>query len=113
MSPVTNVANGFGYIIVVNATVPEKTVQELIAVSKSRSKPLAFGFSGVGNPQHIAGEPLNDKVKIQLLHLQSKGGAGSDGIAWRDEVQLMLMPPTLAPQHLTSYKLHVLACTTA
>jgi tripartite-type tricarboxylate transporter receptor subunit TctC len=113
-TPVTNVATGLGYVIVANAGLAARNVKELIALSRSSARPLAYGTSGVGNPQHLAGELFNDKAGTQLLHVPFKGAAQAmTGLLGGDEVQLMFMPPTSALPHVKSGKLRVLAYTAA
>ena len=47
------------HILIVNTSLPAKSVQELIALAKARAdKPLTFGSSGHGNSDHMAGEML-------------------------------------------------------
>ncbi|MGH8617317.1 MAG: tripartite tricarboxylate transporter substrate binding protein [Burkholderiales bacterium] len=113
-APVTNVAIGLGYVIVANSAVPARTVKELIALAKSAAKPLAYGSSGVGNPQHLAGELFNLRAGTSMLHVPYKGAAQSmTALLGGDEVQLMFMPPTSALPHVKSGRLRVLAYTAA
>ena len=112
-APVTNVAIGLGYVIVVNASVAAKTVKELIALSRNPEKPLGYGTSGVGNPQHIAGELFNVRAGTTLMHVPYKGAAQAMIALLGGEVQAMFMPPTSALPHIKSGKLRVLAYTAA
>ena len=59
--------------IVVHASVPAKTVKELIALSKKT--PLPFGSSGTGSTQHLAGEWLKRNAGINFIHVPYKGAA--------------------------------------
>jgi tripartite-type tricarboxylate transporter receptor subunit TctC len=70
--PVTNVALGNGYLMVVNASVPAKSVKELIALGKQ--KPLRYSTAGVGNGQHLAGALFAEKAGLDMLHVPYKGG---------------------------------------
>ncbi|MCC6532072.1 MAG: tripartite tricarboxylate transporter substrate binding protein [Burkholderiales bacterium] len=112
-APVTNVALGLGYVIVVNAAVPAKSVRELIALARGRDKPLGYGTSGVGNPQQIAGELFNTRAGTALMHVPYKGAAQAMIALLGGEVQAMFMPPTSALPHIKSGKLRVLAYTAA
>jgi tripartite-type tricarboxylate transporter receptor subunit TctC len=62
-------------ILVVNADVPAKSVQELIAYAKANPRKLTFSTSGVGNPQQLAGELLNKMAGLQIMHVPYKGAA--------------------------------------
>ena len=70
--PVTNVAQGDGYLMVVNASVPAKNVKELIALAKQ--KPLRYSTAGVGNGQHLAGALFAERAGVEMLHVPYKGG---------------------------------------
>jgi tripartite-type tricarboxylate transporter receptor subunit TctC len=70
--PVTNVALGTGYLMVINPSVPAKSVKELIALGKQ--KPLRYSTAGVGNGQHLAGALFAEKAGIDMLHVPYKGG---------------------------------------
>jgi tripartite-type tricarboxylate transporter receptor subunit TctC len=54
--PITNIASGEALILGVNASVPAKNVQELIALSKQPGSRLSYGSPGVGNTLHLASE---------------------------------------------------------
>jgi tripartite-type tricarboxylate transporter receptor subunit TctC len=70
--PVTNVALGTGYLMVVHPSVPAKNVKELIALAKQ--KPLRYSTAGVGNGQHLAGALFAEKAGVEMLHVAYKGG---------------------------------------
>jgi tripartite-type tricarboxylate transporter receptor subunit TctC len=62
------------YILLVNLSVPAKSVKELIALSAS--KPLTFaGSTGVGGTVHLGMEKLAKISSIQLKHVTYKGSA--------------------------------------
>jgi len=71
-APVTNVALGTGYLMVVHPSVPAKSVKELIAYAKQ--KPLRYSTAGVGNGQHLAGALFAEKAGVEMLHVPYKGG---------------------------------------
>lgn len=64
------------HILIVNTNLPAKSVQELVALAKSRTdKPLTFGSSGHGNSDHMAGEMLKALAGISATHVPYRGGA--------------------------------------
>ena len=60
-------------VVVVNAKSPVKTPIELIAYAKSNKGKLSFSSSGVGNPQHLAGELMNRMAGTDVLHVPYRG----------------------------------------
>jgi len=108
--PITNVATGLGYLMVVNNNVPVKSVKELIALSKKQ--PLRYSTAGVGNGQHLAGELFNQKAGVQMLHVPYKGSGPDVSDMLGGQVNYMFDSITSARPHLQSGKLRALAVTT-
>jgi tripartite-type tricarboxylate transporter receptor subunit TctC len=61
--------------LVVNETVPAKTMAEFAAYTKSRPDGVIYGSPGVGTLQHFAGEVLRHKLGLPMKHLAYRGGA--------------------------------------
>ena len=62
-------------MVVVAATTPVRTPQELIAYAKANAGKLSFSSSGVGNPQQLAGELMNMMAGTNVLHVPYRGAA--------------------------------------
>ncbi|KAI3593514.1 BUG/TctC family periplasmic protein [Cupriavidus sp. U2] len=62
-------------ILVVPPNAPYRTVKEFIAYAKANPGKLTFASAGSGSGSHLAGELLNAKAGIDLLHVPYKGGA--------------------------------------
>src|SRR4051812_27152412 len=62
-------------VVVVNAKSDIKSPVDLIASAKSNKGKLSFSSSGVGNPQHLAGELMNRMAGIDVLHVPYRGSA--------------------------------------
>ena len=62
-------------ILVVPPNAPYKTVKDFIAYAKANPGKLTFASAGSGSGSHLAGELLNAKAGIDLLHVPYKGGA--------------------------------------
>ena len=60
-------------LLVVNNSVPARTVQELIALAKK--EPLTFGSSGSGTSIHLSGELFNTLAGVKMQHIPYKGRA--------------------------------------
>ena len=63
------------YALTVHPSLPVKTVNDLIALARSRPNQLAFGSTGVAGGPHLAGELLNNLAGIRMLHVAYKGGS--------------------------------------
>ncbi len=62
-------------VLVVNPSLPVKTVEEFIALAKKRPGELTYGSSGIGATGHVAAEMLSQRVGIKLMHIPYKGNA--------------------------------------
>lgn len=60
-------------LLVVNNSVPAKTVKELIALAGKT--PLTFGSSGSGTSIHLSGELFNTMAGVKMQHIPYKGRA--------------------------------------
>jgi tripartite-type tricarboxylate transporter receptor subunit TctC len=58
--------------LIVNAGVPARTVQELVALSQKQQ--VAVGTSGIGSATHLTLERFNAATGAKLLHVPYKGG---------------------------------------
>lgn len=71
-APITLVARS-PHVLVAQASLPATSVQELIALGKSKPGDLSFGSSGTGTIPHLAGEMFSEKTGVKLLHIPYKG----------------------------------------
>ena len=62
-------------VVVVAASSPVKTPQDLIAYAKANPGKLSFSSSGISNPQHLAGELMNSMAGTDVLHVPYRGSA--------------------------------------
>jgi tripartite-type tricarboxylate transporter receptor subunit TctC len=71
-TPIINVAIS-PYALVVNPSVPAKTLKEFIGYAKANPGKLSFGSAGVGSASHLAGELLKVKAGFDMVHVPNKG----------------------------------------
>lgn len=87
------------YALVVNATAPFKSLQELIAKARANAGVLTFGTGGPGSGPHFAVESFMLAANVKLRHIPYKGGgeALTGVIAGQIDV-LMASTPSLVAQ---------------
>jgi tripartite-type tricarboxylate transporter receptor subunit TctC len=96
LTPVTLVASA-PLMLVVNPSVPVKSVAEFIAYAKANPGKLNFGSGGAGATPHLAGEMLKSMAGLQVTHIPYKGGAPALADLVGGQIQFMLenIPGTL------------------
>lgn len=62
------------HLLAVNANLPAKNVQELIAMAKAKPGELTFGSGGTGSMIHLAGELFKLRTGIDIVHVPYRGG---------------------------------------
>jgi len=84
-------------ILVVNNSLPVKSVKELIAHAKANPGKLNYGSPGNGSTAHLSMELFKSMTGTDLTHIPYKGSAGvlSDLIAGQIVVTMDNMPPYL------------------
>jgi tripartite-type tricarboxylate transporter receptor subunit TctC len=96
-------------VLVVNASLPVKSVADLVQLAKSKPGELNYASAGVGSPAHLAGEMLNLLAGIKLVHIPYKGSAPAllDVIA--GSAQMMITSPLAAGAHMASGRVRAIA----
>jgi len=100
-------------LLVVHPSLPAKSVQELVALAKTRPTQLSFASAGIGASNHLSGELFRMMAGIKLTHVPYKGDtpAMTDIIA--GQVAIMFPTAIAATPHVKSAKLRALAATSA
>jgi tripartite-type tricarboxylate transporter receptor subunit TctC len=110
ISLVAAVAN----IMVVNPSVPAKTVAEFIAWAKERPDKVFFASSGIGNTPHMTGELFNLTTGLSLVHVPYKGsGPALTELIGGQSAHVMFDNMPSAIGHVRSGALRALATTGA
>ena len=111
-APISRIATSSN-VLVVNVSLPAKSVAELVQFAKARPGALNYASAGIGSPAHLAGEMLNLLAGIKLTHVPYKGAAPAllDVIA--GSVQLIITSPIAAGAHMSGGRVRALATTGA
>ena len=73
-------------VLVVPTDLPVKSVQELVALARSRPGQFNYGSGGIGLSQHRAGELLNRIAGLDMVHVPTSGSPLPDLLAGRVQV---------------------------
>lgn len=109
-APVAPAVTG-ALVLVVNPSLPVRSVRELVALAKSKPGELNFASPGVGNSQHLAGESFNRLAGTNIVHVPFKGGAEAITATVAGDIQVAFASVAPALPLAESGKLRMLAVT--
>lgn len=96
-APVTLVAK-VPLVVVVNPSVPAKTLMELIALAKSKPGRLNYGSAGNGSSNHLVGEMLKTAAGIDMVHIPYRGGGPGMMALVAGQIDVLIgQVPTVTP----------------
>lgn len=96
-------------VLVVHPSLPVKTVAELITYAKANPKKLSFGSSGPGSAHHLAGELLNEKAGLDMVHVPYKGGSPAMTDLIGNSIPVLFASMATAKPHIDGGKIRALA----
>jgi tripartite-type tricarboxylate transporter receptor subunit TctC len=96
-------------VLVVNRTVPAKSVAELVAYAKANPGKLSFASPGLGSGAHLAGELLKAEAGIDMLHVPYTGIAPAMNDVVGERVSLMFLGISSALPYVRAGTLRALA----
>jgi tripartite-type tricarboxylate transporter receptor subunit TctC len=99
--------------LVVNPSVPAKTIPEFIAYAKANPGKLNMASPGIGTGAHLAGELFKMMAGIDIVHVPYRGGGPALTDLLGGQVQVTFANIQTSIQHIRSGKLRALAVTTA
>jgi tripartite-type tricarboxylate transporter receptor subunit TctC len=110
-APISLVAT-FPNVLVVNPSLPVKSVAELRAWAKDHPGKLSYGSSGVGSSLHLSMEMLKAMTGLDAVHVPYKGGAPATADLMGGQIQAMFdnLPGQIA--YIKSGRTRALAVTT-
>jgi tripartite-type tricarboxylate transporter receptor subunit TctC len=98
-------------VLVVNPSVPVKTLAELIQLAKSKPGKLNFASSGTGTPYHMAGELFNSMAGVNITHIPYKGSSGARTDIIGGQVDMMFDAITTMNEFVKENKVKAIATT--
>ena len=100
-------------VMVVNPSVPAKTVPEFIAYAKANPGKINYASAGIGSSQHMSGEMFKMMAGIDMVHVPHRGSAPALQSLLGGEVQAMFASMPSSLEFIRAGKLRALAVTTA
>lgn len=98
-------------VLVVNATIPAKTLPEFIAYAKANPGTVNMASAGNGSPSHVAGELLKMMAGIDMVHVPYRGTAPALTDLLGGQVQLLLVNPAASIEYIRAGRLRAIAVT--
>ena len=100
------------YVMVVNRSVPAKTVAEFVTYAKANPGKINMASGGTGSTPHVAGELFKMMTGVNLTHVPYPRGSFYPDLLG-GEVQVAFSPMIASIEFIRAAKLRALAVTTA
>ncbi len=98
-------------VIVVNPSVPAKTLKEFIALAKSEPGKLNYASSGIGTPYHMAGELFKAMTGTDIVHVPHRSSGDARTSVMGGQVQMMIDAVTTMAPNVSAGQVRALATT--
>ena len=99
------------YIIVVNPSLPVRSIKELVALAKARPGAITYGSSGTGGVLHLAGELLAVQTRIQMTHIPYKGASPALSDVAGGHIAMLFLTRMTAQPFIAAGRVRALAVT--
>jgi tripartite-type tricarboxylate transporter receptor subunit TctC len=100
-------------LLVVNPTLPVKSVADLIRLAKEKPGKLSFASPGAGTSLHLLGEFLKVTAGIEMVHVPYRGGAPAMQDLVAGQVDLMFADPATGVPQAQAGKVRALGVSSA
>ena len=101
------------YVMVVNPSVPAKTVPEFIAYAKANPGKINMASAGIGTAPHVTGELFKMMAGVDMVHVPYRGAAPALTDLLGGQVQVMFATTVSSIEYIRAGRLRALAVTTA
>jgi tripartite-type tricarboxylate transporter receptor subunit TctC len=101
------------FMLIVHPSLPVKSVQDLIALARSKPGQINFASSGNGSVAHFAGELFKITARVNMVHVPYRGITGTVTAVVSGEAQAMIVSPLSSLSLVRAGKLRALAVTGA
>jgi len=100
-------------ILVVNASSPYKSVQDITAALKAKPGSLSYASAGNGTSQHLSAELYKYLAGVDMVHIPYKGSGPAIQDVIGGQVPMMFDTSVVAGPHIEGGRLRALAVTSA
>jgi tripartite-type tricarboxylate transporter receptor subunit TctC len=100
-------------VMVVNPSLPARTVPEFIAYAKANPATINFASPGTGTAPHVGGELFKMMTGVNMLHVPYRGDAPAFTDLLGGQVQVYFPTTISSIEHIKTGRLRGLAVTTA
>lgn len=107
MAQITHVA----HVLVVNPSVPVRSVPDLIKLAKENPDQLSYASGGPGSPHHLFAELFKSMTGIEMTHVPYKGTAPAVADVVAGHIPVMFPDPVAALPLIREGKLRALGVT--
>jgi tripartite-type tricarboxylate transporter receptor subunit TctC len=101
------------FFLVVNPSVPAKSVAELVAYLKANPGKVNFGTAGNGASNHLSAEYFRSAAGVDMVHVPYKGSPPAVTDLLGGQISLMFETGPLTVPHVKTGKLRALAVASA
>ncbi|MDB5808137.1 MAG: Tricarboxylate transport protein TctC [Betaproteobacteria bacterium] len=98
-------------ILTVSASLPYKTVQDIIAATKASPGKLSYASGGNGTPPHLAAAVFTEKTGIQMVHVPYKGSGPALIDVMSGQIAMIIDTAASVTPHIRGGKLRGIAIT--
>jgi tripartite-type tricarboxylate transporter receptor subunit TctC len=105
-------ASSVPLVLTLHPSVPAKSVQELVALSKRQKGGLNGGHNGSGTTSHIAIEMLIQQTGAKVVPIAYKGGGPTTTAVLGGEIDFVFSTLTTVKPHIEAGRVRALAVTT-
>ena len=100
-------------MLIINNSLPFKSVAELIAYARAHPGELKYASSGVGTPSHLGAELLKNMAGVDITHVEYKGHAAAGAALQAGEASMLFDAILLALPEVKAGHVQGLAVTSA
>jgi tripartite-type tricarboxylate transporter receptor subunit TctC len=112
IAPVATVTRALN-VMVVNPSVPARTVPEFITYAKANPDKISMASAGNGNPSHLSGELFKMMTGVNMVHVPYRGGVPALTDLLGGQVQVYFSSVASSIEYIRAGKVRPMAVTIA